>query len=119
MQRKDIYSTSLVVAQMLWVVIGTIGATTKPLLANDVTETIGSSKHQRGNLNHVNYIIARIKIQKQKRDRTRMLSSIDDWHLIVDNDPSEVPQPQRWNITQAGSDIALRQYETMYYLETV
>ena len=55
------------------------------IITNEVTRAMRGSHHQLGKkLNQINFVKAREKIQKKRGEKTYLLSSADDWQLIVD-----------------------------------
>ena len=55
------------------------------VIANEGTKAMGASNHQPGKkLKQINFVKAREKIQRERREKTNLLSSADDWQLIVD-----------------------------------
>ena len=55
------------------------------VIANEVTKAMRASKHQPGKkLKQINFVKAGEKIQRKRREKTNLLSSANDWQLIVD-----------------------------------
>ena len=55
------------------------------VIANEVTKAMRVSNHQPGKkLKQINFVKAGEKIQRKRREKTNLLSSADDWQLIVD-----------------------------------
>ena len=59
------------------------------VIANEVTKAMRASKHQPGKkLKQINFVKAGEKIQRKRREKTNLLSSADDWQLILFTNPS-------------------------------
>ena len=55
------------------------------VIANEVTKAMRASNHRPGKkLKQINFVKAGEKILRKRREKTNLLSSTDDWQLIVD-----------------------------------
>ena len=80
--------------------------------ANEVTKAMRASKHQPGKkLKQINFVKAGEKIQRERREKTNLLSSADDWQLIVDLE-TQLKFPRHTAVTSLRPDLILHSDNT-------
>ena len=82
------------------------------VIANVVTKAMRASDHQPGKkLKQINFIKAGEKIQRKRREKTNLLSSADDWLLIVDQE-TQLKFPRHIAVTSLRPDLILHSDNT-------
>ena len=82
------------------------------VIANEVTKAMRASNHQPGKkLKQINFIKAGEKIQRKRREKTNLLSSADDWQLIVDLE-TQLKFPRHIAVTSLKPDLILHSDNT-------
>ena len=82
------------------------------VIANEVTKAMRASKHQPGKkLKQINFVKAGEKIQRKRREKTNLLSSADDWQLIVDLE-TQLRFPRHIAVTSLRPDLILHSDNT-------
>ena len=82
------------------------------VIANEVTKAMSASNHQPGKkLKQINFIKAGEKIQKKRGEKTYLLSSADDWQLIVDLE-TQLKFPRHIALTSLRPDLILHSDNT-------
>ena len=77
------------------------------VIANEVTKAMRASNHQPGKkLKQINFVKAGEKIQRKRREKTNLLSSADDWQLIVDLE-TQLKFPRHIAVTSLRLDLIL------------
>ena len=82
------------------------------VIANEVTKAMRASNHQPGRkLKQINFVKAGEKIQRKRREKTNLLSSVDDWQLIVDLE-TQLNFPRHIAVTLLRPDLILHSGNT-------
>ena len=82
------------------------------VIANEVTKDMRASNHQPGKkLKQINFVKAGEKIQRKGREKTNLLSSADDWQLIVDLE-TQLKFPRHIAVTSLRPDLILHSDNT-------
>ena len=77
------------------------------VMANEVTKAMRASNHQLGKkLKQINFVKTGEKIQRKRREKTNLLSSADDWQLIVDLE-TQLKFPRHIAVTSLRPDLIL------------
>ena len=77
-----------------------------------MTKAMRASNHQPGKkLKQINFVKAGEKIQRKRREKTTLLSSADDWQLIVDLE-SQLKFPRHITATSVRPDLILHSDNT-------
>ena len=113
-RKEDLYNISLVVAQNAledgryrWRHDQAL-----KVIANEVTKAMRASNHQPGKkLKQINFVKAGEKIQRKIREKTNLLSSADDWQLIVDLE-TQLKFPRHIAVTSVRPDLILHSDNT-------
>ena len=82
------------------------------VIANEVTKAMRASNHQPGKkLKQINFVKGGEKIQRKRREKTNLLSSADDWQLIVDLE-TQLKFPRHIAVTSLRLDLILHSDNT-------
>ena len=82
------------------------------VIANEVTKAMRASNHQPGKkLKQINFVKAGEKIQRKRREKTNLLSSADNWQLIVDL-ATQLKFPRHIAVTSLRPDLILHSDNT-------
>ena len=82
------------------------------VIANEVTKAMRASNHQPGKkLKQINFVKAGEKIQRKRSEKTNLLSSADDWQLIVDLE-TQLKFPRHIAVTSLRPDLILHSDNT-------
>ena len=77
------------------------------VIANEVTKAMRASNHQPGKkLKQINFVKAGEKIQRKRREKMNLLSSADDWQLLVDLE-TQLKFPRHITVTSFRQDLIL------------
>ena len=82
------------------------------VIANEATKAMRASNHQPGKkLKQIHFVKAGEKIQRKRREKTNLLSSADDWQLIVDLE-TQLKFPRHIAVTSLRPDLILHSDNT-------
>ena len=82
------------------------------VIANELTKAMRASNHQPGKkLKQINFVKAREKIQRKRREKTNLLSFVDNWQLIVDLE-TQLKFPRHIAVTSLRPDLILHSDNT-------
>ena len=82
------------------------------VIANEVTKAMRASNHQPGKkLKQINFVKAGEKTQRKRREKTNLLSSADDWQLIVDLE-TQLKFPRHIAVISLRPDLILHSDNT-------
>ena len=82
------------------------------VIANEVTKAMRASNHQPGKkLKQINFVKAGEKIQRKRREKMNLLSSADDWQLLVDLE-TQLKLPRHIAVTSLRPDLILHSDNT-------
>ena len=85
---------------------------TLKVIAIEVTKAMRASNHQPGKeLKQIDFVKAGEMIQRKRREKTNLLSSADDWQLIVDLE-TQLKFPRYIAVTSLRADLILHSDNT-------
>ena len=85
---------------------------TLKVIANEVTKAMRASNHQPGKkLKQINFVKTGEKLQRKRREKTNLLSSADNWQLIV-NLETQLKFPRHIAATSLRPDLILHSDNT-------